>query len=120
MTVIDTAHPLSNMDLALDTALTGLTPKILESYLEAKHLPASDSHDFEFEPVGFTTQTVAGTNYYVKLLVHDKCHTDKQTKEYIHIRIFVQVWTNTIQLTGLSVDKHESDSLRGPIAEIVE
>ncbi|KAG0020192.1 hypothetical protein BGZ80_004630 [Entomortierella chlamydospora] len=120
MTVIDAAHPLSAVDLALDTALTELTPKILESYLKAKHLPASNSHEFEFEPVGFTTQTVAGTNYYVKMLVHDKCHTDKHTREYIHIRIFVQVWTNTIQLTGLSVDKHEGDSLRDPITDIVE
>ncbi|KAF9345557.1 hypothetical protein BGX26_003007, partial [Mortierella sp. AD094] len=118
ITVIDAAHPLSTVDPALDTILTGLTPKILESYLKAKHITASKSHEFEFEPVGFTTQVVAGTNYYVKLLVHDRCHAAKHAKEYVHIRIFSQSWTNTVQLTGLSVNKHEGDSLKDPIADI--
>ncbi|KAF9199820.1 hypothetical protein BGZ49_010016 [Haplosporangium sp. Z 27] len=120
ITIIDEAHPLSVVDPALEELLKVLAPAIQENYLEVKHLDQDKkSHEFEFQPVAFTTQVVAGTNYYVKLLVHDKCHdAHSNEKEYIHIRIFSQVWTKTFQLSGIAVNKHKEDSLKDPLTPI--
>ncbi|KAF9114341.1 hypothetical protein BGX27_011161 [Mortierella sp. AM989] len=121
VTVIDAAHPLSTLDPGLDAILVDLTPKILENYRKAKHMNSAESHEIVFVPVEFTTQVVAGTNYYVKLLVEDECHDhNKSAKEYVHIRIFSQTWTKTVQLTGFSANKHAADSLQDAIDTVAE
>ncbi|KAK3825322.1 MAG: hypothetical protein J3Q66DRAFT_327484 [Benniella sp.] len=121
ITAVDKDHPLILVDPTLNTVLAALPSQIQESYFKAKHLPlASDS--LGFEPVSFTTQEVAGTNYYVKLLVqhNDDEKSGNQEDEYIHVKIFSQPLTKTAELRGIAVNKHLADSLIEPIAPILD
>ncbi|KAF9572442.1 hypothetical protein EC968_009920 [Mortierella alpina] len=110
--VIDDDHPLSVVDPALETLLINQTPQILSHYRRAKNIRGvSNSADpIQLRPILFTTQVVAGTNYYVKLsVVHENQDSPVKAEEYIHVRIFYQPWTETTQLTGIQVDKQLTD-----------
>jgi hypothetical protein len=122
ITAVDKDHPLILVDPTLNTVLAALPSRIEESYLKAKHLPLTTSGSLDFEPVSFTTQEVAGTNYYVKLLVqhNDGKKSGNQEDEYIHVKIFSQPWTKTSELRGIAVNKHLADSLIEPIAPILD
>ncbi|KAF9942550.1 hypothetical protein BGZ67_001163 [Mortierella alpina] len=110
--VVDNDHPLAVLDPALDTLLINQAPQILGHYRRAKNIPRTSisADPLQFRPIQFTTQVVAGTNYFVKLLVlHENQASPGNTEEYIHIRIFYQPWTETTQLTGIQVDKQLAD-----------
>ncbi|KAG0045178.1 hypothetical protein BGZ83_009578 [Gryganskiella cystojenkinii] len=112
VTVVDKDHPLSESDSTLAVILDNQGPQLLKRYQQAKGahaLPVA-----KFEPLGFSTQVVAGTNYYVILKpIFGSSVTTAQNndKEVVHARIFYQVWTNTTQLTGFVVGKKVTDSL---------
>ncbi|KAF9315779.1 hypothetical protein BG003_002675 [Podila horticola] len=112
-TLVTEDRPLSLSDPTLDAILLNQRYAILQRYIRTKGTP-STKDDIALKPVSFTTQTVAGTNYYVKLeVVHvglgHHGHGHGRPNEYIHIRIFYQPWTSTTQLTGLIVDKTFDD-----------
>ncbi|KAF9947913.1 hypothetical protein BGZ72_010164 [Mortierella alpina] len=109
VTVIDEDHPLSLLDPALEALLIKQAPLILSHYCGHKGLP-SDADFIQFRPIQFTTQVVAGMNYYVKLsVVHENQDSTRNTEEYIHVRFFHQPWTETTQLTGMQVNKQLDD-----------
>jgi len=106
-------RPLSLSDPTLDNLLLNQRYAILQRYGRTKRT-ASTKDAIDLRPVSFTTQVVSGTNYFVKLeVVHVGLgyhgHGHGHPKEYIHIRIFYQPWTQTTQLTGLLVDKTLDD-----------
>ncbi|KAF9965684.1 hypothetical protein BGZ70_004318 [Mortierella alpina] len=110
--VVDKDHPLGVQDPALETLLINQAPKILGHYRRAKNVPKGSSSEdpIQFRPIQFTTQVVAGTNYYVKLaVIHENQNSHGHAEEYIHVRIFYQPWTETTQLTGIQVDKQLAD-----------
>ncbi|KAF9279883.1 hypothetical protein BGZ68_007639 [Mortierella alpina] len=110
--VVDKDHPLAVLDPALETLLINQAPQILGHYRRAKNIPrGGNSADLiQLQPIQFTTQVVAGTNYYVKLSVdHENQDPPHSAKEYIHVRIFYQPWTETTQLTGIQVNKQLAD-----------
>ncbi|CAL4066241.1 unnamed protein product, partial [Meganyctiphanes norvegica] len=59
-------------------------------------------HVSDFTVVSYSTQTVAGTNYFAKVRI--------APNEYVHIRVYNH-WSGTLELTDLQVDK----SLEDPI-----
>ncbi|KAF9302356.1 hypothetical protein BGZ74_005449 [Mortierella antarctica] len=80
-------RPLSLSDPTLESILLNQRYAILQRYSRTKRT-ASTKDAIELRPVSFTTQVVAGTNYFVKLEV---------------------VPCGTTQLTGLLVDKTFND-----------
>lgn len=126
ITTIDKDHPLILVDPSLNTVLAALPSRIQENYLKAKHLPVDGALNatgaLSFQPVAFTTQMVAGTNYYVKLLVEqgDSNKSGDQEDEYVHVKIFSQPWTQTAELKAIAVNKHLADSLVDPIPPILD
>ncbi|KAG0038834.1 hypothetical protein BGZ82_010722 [Podila clonocystis] len=112
-TLVTEDRPLSLSDPTLDAILLNQRYAILQRYSRTKRT-ASTKDAIELKPVSFTTQVVAGTNYFVKLeVVHvglgHHGHGHGRPNEFIHIRIFYQPWTSTTQLTGLLVDKTFDD-----------
>ncbi|CAO3573098.1 unnamed protein product [Mortierella alpina] len=110
--VVDKDHPLAVQDPALETLLINQAPQIQAHYRRAKNVPkdSSSADSIQFQPVLFTTQVVAGTNYYVKLsVVHANQDPPGPAEEYIHVRIFYQPWAETTKLTGIQVDVQRAD-----------
>ncbi|KAG0303175.1 hypothetical protein BGZ98_006933 [Dissophora globulifera] len=137
--VLDKNHTLIAIDPSLNAVLERLEPKLLETYSKVKLLTEAPTPpgpgSIDFIPVSFTTQVVAGTNYFVKLrVVHNKNPTVSDSisapagvsseaasnQEYIHVKIFSQPWTQTAELTGMAVNKHAQDSLEDPIPMILD
>ncbi|KAF8939698.1 hypothetical protein BGZ58_008993 [Dissophora ornata] len=136
--VLDKDHPLATVDPILSAVLEELEPRILEVYSDTKLLTPAPSPpgpgSVEFVPISFTTQVVAGTNYFVKLqVVHSKNKIESgavsepspsadpaKRGEYIHVKIFSQPWTHTAKLTGLAVNKHLNDSLEETIPHVLD
>ncbi|KAF9394423.1 hypothetical protein CPC16_011307 [Podila verticillata] len=113
VTLVTEDRPLSLSDPTLDNLLLNQRYAILQRYSRTMHT-ASTKDSIDLRPISFTTQVVSGTNYYVKLEIvhvglghHGLGHG--HPKEYIHIRIFYQPWTQTTQLTGLLVGKTIDD-----------
>ncbi|KAF9429668.1 hypothetical protein BGZ76_001147 [Entomortierella beljakovae] len=104
MTVIDSHHPLAK-DSELAVILESQKTTILETYAKAKGISLEATKGISFEPVGYSTQVVAGTNYYVKLHVTGGSN-DKSGQEYVHVTIYSRPWENVVQLTNLAIDKH--------------
>ncbi|KAF9341819.1 hypothetical protein BGZ91_001700 [Linnemannia elongata] len=110
---IDKSHPLTKSDPDLKRILHQLSSQIQSAYIRAASIADNSP---TFTPVSYATQVVAGTNYYVKLRVTQhgwngqNCGGGKHDgKEYCHIKIFYQPWTNTTELTGISVRKTKND-----------
>jgi len=109
ITQVDKDHPLSELDLTLEVLLSNQGPQILKRYQQAKH---HQTQAVKFEPLAFTTQVVAGVNYYVKLRpIAGTEHTVAGDQDIVHVRIFYQAWTQTTQLTGFVAGKKLSDPL---------
>ncbi|KAF9154645.1 hypothetical protein BG015_000330 [Linnemannia schmuckeri] len=109
---IDKKHPLWKSNPELKRLLHLLSSQIRSAYIRASSITDSSP---TFEPVSYACQIVAGTNYYVKLRVTQHgwsgkhCDGGGDGKEYCHIRIFYQPWTNTTALTGISIRKTKND-----------
>ncbi|GJJ70762.1 cystatin-A/B [Entomortierella parvispora] len=109
VTQVDKDHPLSELDPTLEVLLSNQGPQILKRYQRAKHHQA---HVTKFEPLAFTTQVVAGINYYVKLRpIAGIAHAAAGDHDIVHVRIFYQAWTQTTELTGFVAGKKLSDPL---------
>ncbi|KAK3844546.1 MAG: hypothetical protein J3R72DRAFT_438267 [Linnemannia gamsii] len=93
---INKDHPL---DPEVHKILVHFNDHIRASYVK---MSAADSM-LTFEPVSYASQVVAGTNHYVKLRVNQEGGRDHA--EYIHVKIFDQPWTNTLEFTGFDVGK---------------
>ncbi|KAG0273932.1 hypothetical protein BGZ97_010592, partial [Linnemannia gamsii] len=98
-------HPLSESNPELERALVKLSDQILGAYLIITSATGSVP---AFEPVLYATQVVAGANYYVKMMVlpggNSGGDSDYVLPKFIHVKIFDQSWTKTIELTGISVN----------------
>ncbi|KAG0250777.1 hypothetical protein BG011_008112 [Mortierella polycephala] len=97
------------LDADLKKILTTLNSEILRRYRQAKHLTDSSDDSIQFQPHSYTTQVVAGTNFFLKLEVVHKDTAPCSPKEYIHVRIFDQPWTQTLELTGLKINVQAND-----------
>ncbi|KAF9426709.1 hypothetical protein BGZ94_006131 [Podila epigama] len=129
VTLVTAQRPLSVSDPVLETLLLNQRFAILQRYNRAKGKAPSTKDAIELKPISYTTQVVAGTNYFVKLEVvhlgqgqgqghahhhdrHQHGHPNshgQEKKEYIHVRIFHQPWTDTTRLTGVVVDQTLED-----------
>ncbi|KAG0270895.1 hypothetical protein BGZ95_001386 [Linnemannia exigua] len=96
---INKDHPLVTSNPDLHKILIQLDNPIRDAYTK---MSTADSV-LTFEPVSYASQTVAGTNFYVKLKVHHE--GGKDDAEYIHVKIFDQPWTETLKLTGIDAGK---------------
>ncbi|KAF9912954.1 hypothetical protein EC991_007568 [Linnemannia zychae] len=110
---IDKKHPLAKSDPELKRILLQLNGQIRDAYLKIAMIADSAP---TFEPVSYATQVVAGVNYYVKLRVTQHGWSgsncgggNKDGAEYIHIKIFWQSWTKTLQLSGIAIRKARND-----------
>ncbi|KAF9315780.1 hypothetical protein BG003_002676 [Podila horticola] len=103
--------PLTVLNPTLYGILLKLKGAIADRYIQAKGLTAG-KNALDFWPVVFRTQVVSGTNYYVKLkVVHRGMAPVPGPNEYIHVVIYEQSWTNTLQLTDLQTSKTLTDIL---------
>ncbi|KAG0038835.1 hypothetical protein BGZ82_010723 [Podila clonocystis] len=109
--VITKKRSLRVLNPTLYKILKQLNGAITDRYTQAK-CPTADKSALDFWPVVFRTQVVSGTNYYVKLkVVHRGMAPVPGASEYIHVVIYEQSWTNTLQLTDLQTDKTLADIL---------
>lgn len=124
ITTIDKDHPLILVDPSLNTVLATLPSRIQQHYIKAKHLPlgGSVSDTLEFQPISFTTQEAEGLIYYVKLLVvhHGSKPANQQEDEYIHVKVYSEPWTQTVDLRAIAVNKRVADSLLDPMPPILD
>ncbi|KAG0293934.1 hypothetical protein BGZ96_002048 [Linnemannia gamsii] len=113
---IDKKHPLSESNPDLERILAQLSETILKAYLTVTSITGSSP---TFEPVLYARQVVAGSNYYVKMRVFQQGFPGGNSgrggdagdddAEYIHVKIFDQPWTSTLELTGISVNMKLQD-----------
>ncbi|KAG0076080.1 hypothetical protein BGZ93_007092 [Podila epicladia] len=109
--VITKRKPLSVLNPTLYKILKQLKWTIADRYTQAK-CPTADKNALDFWPILFRTQIVSGINYYVKLkVVHHGMAPVPGAIEYIHVVIYEQSWTNTLQLTDLQTGKTREDIL---------
>ncbi|KAG0347752.1 hypothetical protein BG005_011912 [Podila minutissima] len=109
--VITRSKSLRVLNPTLYKILKQLKGAITDRYTQATSLDA-DKNALDFWPVVFRTQVVSGMNYYVKLkVVHQGMAPVPGATEYIHVVIYEQSWTNTLQLTDLQTGKTREDIL---------
>ncbi|KAF9337844.1 hypothetical protein BG006_002209 [Podila minutissima] len=109
--VITRSKPLRVLNPTLYKILKQLKGAITDRYTQAT-CPTADKTALDFWPVVFRTQVVSGMNYYVKLkVVHQGMAPVPGATEYIHVMIYEQSWTNTLQLTDLQTGKTREDIL---------
>merc|ERR1711970_443508 len=62
----------------------------------------------EFQLISYTSQVVAGTNYFAKMRIGTNELGDD---EYVHIRVYSRPWENSLVLHGIQLDKTLEDTV---------